>query len=160
EIPRAPVLGVDRPEPLAGGALEPEALLPEDVLLDDRSDGPAGAVRDLDPRLHDLPRAEELDHLRPLAVVHRQPMREELVEVGDQPRRLLEHGLAFLADVADVVALLVADLVLVRELDQLRFLVDHEDVAAEEVGHGSSLACLGIPEYGDAPRTRKGWRTS
>ena len=44
----------------------------------------------------------------------REAVREELVEVGDEADRLLDHRLALLADVTDVVALLVADPVLVR----------------------------------------------
>src|SRR6476619_4555592 len=36
EIPRAPVLRVDRPEPFASGSAKRELLLADDVLLDDR----------------------------------------------------------------------------------------------------------------------------
>ena len=59
-------------------------------------------------------------------------VREELVEVRDEPGRLLELTLPDLRDRTDLVAVLVEDEMLGDELDELRLLVDDEDGLGEE----------------------------
>jgi len=89
EVPGTPVLGVDPAQGVARGAFERATLFPKTFCCTIVPDRAALAVRDLDARFHDLPGPEQLDHLRPVTVVDGQAVREELVEVGDEPDCLL-----------------------------------------------------------------------
>ena len=56
-------------------------------------------------------------------------MRQELVEVAEEPEDLLGLRLPLLPDDPDLVPLLVLYVVLVRELDELRPLIDDQPTA-------------------------------
>jgi len=64
EIPRAPVLRVDRPEPFASASAERELLLADDVLLDDRSAVSSARIADLQLGLEDLRGPDDLEQFR------------------------------------------------------------------------------------------------
>jgi len=65
-------------------------------------------------------------------------MGHELVQGADEAGHLLQRGLPLLADDADVGALLVADPILVDQLDELGLLADDDAVVVEEC-HGPTL---------------------
>ena len=77
------------------------------------------------PRLHDLGRPGEHQH-RAARVPHLEVVGEVLVELREQPDRLLQRALPDLHDRADLLALPVVHGVLVGQLDQLRLLGDDE----------------------------------
>ena len=125
EVPRPPVLGVDRAVGVAVG-LEAEADLADHVLLHDLADLGAAAVLDDDLRLHHLGRAGEGQEHVALHVDDLQLVGEELVDAAEHAQRLLGRRLAHLADRADLRAVLVVDRVLVVDLDDLGLLVHHQ----------------------------------
>src|SRR6266545_4197739 len=84
-------------------------------------------------------------NLLPIAVEDAELVREELVDPAEQPHGLLGLRLFHLADRADLGARTVEDAVLVRHLDDLRLLRDHEQVMTEQIRHWNSFAGLGLP---------------
>jgi Tfp pilus assembly protein PilO len=76
---------------------------------------------DHDARLHDLHRPGEHED-RARRVADLEPVRQELVEVGEEAHGLLGRALPHLDDRTDLLALTVEDRVLVGQLDELRLL--------------------------------------
>src|SRR5439155_11719038 len=140
EIPRAPVLRVDRSERFVGRSPEGEPLLADHVLLHDGSAGRSARVADLQRGLEDLRGTDDLKQLRPVGLIDGEPVRQELIHVAHEAEQLLRLRLTLLADRPDLFALRIEDPVLVGHLDQLGFLADHEDVALKQARHAVILA--------------------
>jgi hypothetical protein len=70
-------------------------------------------------------------------------VRQELIDVANQAEELLRSRLTLLADLPHLFARRIEDPVLVRHLDQLGPLADHEDVALEQTSHAGILAAPG-----------------
>src|SRR5918996_1566342 len=163
EVPRAPVLRIDGAEGLVRRPVEPEALLPDDVLLHDLADARAVRVENLDRRLEHLRRANELEYLRSAGVAHLQLVREELIDARDQAQELARLRLPLLTNRAHRRAVLVGDLVLVGHLDELRLLADDHDIHVQQIRHGGSSPSRGRPSLSlvrrslcaNMPRTRR-----
>src|SRR5439155_16340777 len=134
-------------------------LLPQDVLLDDPPHGSSGPVRDAHGGFHDLGGANQLHHLLAADVVDREAVCEELVDLREEPQRLLGLRLSLFSDHADLIALLVQDPVLVRELDELRLLIDDKRVPRQQIRHGSLLTTPAYAPGCDA-RYRRDRRSS
>src|SRR5512132_1450859 len=149
EIPRAPVLSVDRPEPFASRSAERELLLADDVLLDDRPAFRPSRIADLQRGLEDLRGPDDLEQLRAVGLIDGKAVRQELIDVADEAEQLLRFRLTLLADRPDLFTLRIKDPVLVGHLDQLGPLADHEDVALEQTQHAVILAAPRIT----SPRT-------
>ncbi|SQD95057.1 hypothetical protein FMEAI12_2910020 [Parafrankia sp. Ea1.12] len=131
EVPRPPVLGLDHSDVRAAG-LQPEPDLAEHVLLDDAADLPAVGQRHDHLRLEQLRRPGQHQLRHTGGVTHLKPVGEELVDRRHEAHGLLQRVLADLDDRADLVPVLVEDGVLVRQLDQLRLLVDDQHRLAEQ----------------------------
>ena len=95
--------------------LEAEALLAHHVLLHDPTTLGASAVENPNPRLEDLGWTNDIQDLPAGCVVHREAVREELIDAADEPEELAGFRLALLPDHADLAPCLVQDPVLVCE---------------------------------------------
>src|SRR5581483_9630924 len=125
EVPRPPVLGVDRAVHVPA-RLETEADLADGVLLRDLADLAALPVGHDDLGLDELGRAGQRQQHRALHVDDLQLVRHELVVGRQQAHGLLRGALPHLAHGADLARVLVEDGVLVVDLDELGLLVHDE----------------------------------
>ncbi|SNQ46052.1 hypothetical protein FRACA_1230008 [Frankia canadensis] len=166
EVPRPPVLGLDRPDGGTAG-LQVEPDLAEHVLLGDDAELRAVRRRDDDLGLEQLRRPVQHQLRDAGGVADLQPVGEELVPGAQHAHGLLQRALADLDDRADLVAVLVEDGVLVRHLDDLGLLVDDEHGLAEQraaattvVGDPGLLADLALHPIGAVVRLhRRGLHT-
>jgi hypothetical protein len=138
EVPGPPVLRSDLTHMVAMGTDEVEADLAEDVLLHDVTHLAAVTVVDVDPGLHQLGGSRELQDLDVLGVVDRQPMRQILIDGRHEANDLPEGALALLLEVSEGRTVRSVDLVLVRQLDELRLLAHDERVGEKQRCHANS----------------------
>jgi hypothetical protein len=130
-----PVLRPDLTEALTEGTDEIESDLAEDVQLDDLTHPPAVTVIDREPGLEQLCRSRQFEDPGVRGVVDRQPMGQELIDVRHEAQGLADAALTFLLHISERRAIGIANLVLVRQFDELRLLAHDEGVGSEQRGH-------------------------
>src|ERR671918_2501397 len=101
EIPRSQVLSLDGSHYGACRVRHLETDLPEHVLLHYLPDGTPRPVLDLETRLEDLRGSRDGEDLRSARVDDRQPMPQELIEVGREAHDLPDLALTMLLDATE-----------------------------------------------------------